>query len=127
MFLRAFDDTATRHNTAGRFRLMTYYTYENIKYVNVCLPGIFHCDRFNFIVPRRIRLLLAIGAAVVLFLIGLLIIMNILMIALTLSIIGLIISIYGIYLQVSHRAYCMYCLTTDIILLLTTLLIIINP
>ncbi|ADN50100.1 hypothetical protein [Vulcanisaeta distributa] len=107
--------------------LMTYYTYENIKYVNVCLPGIFHCDRFNFIVPRRIRLLLAIGAAVVLFLIGLLIIMNILMIALALSIIGLIIGVYGIYLQVSHRAYCMYCLTTDIILLLTTLLIIINP
>ncbi|WP_054853763.1 hypothetical protein [Vulcanisaeta distributa] len=108
--------------------LMTYYTYENIRYVNVCLPGVFHCDRFNFIVPRRIRLLLAVGgAAIVLFLIGLLIMMNMLMIALFLSMIDLLIGVYGIYLQVSHRAYCMYCLTTDIILLLTTLLIIINP
>ncbi len=106
--------------------LMTYYAYENIRYVNVCLPGIFHCDRFNFIVPRRIRLLLAVGAAVVLFLIGLLIIMSMLMIALFLSMMGLLIGVYGVYLQVSHRAYCMYCLTTDIILLLTTLLIIIN-
>ena len=107
--------------------LMIYYTYENFKYVNVCLPGIFHCERFNFIVPRRTRLLLAVGAAVVLFLIGLLMIMNVLMIALSLSIIGLVIGIYGIYLQVSHRAYCMYCITTDVILLLTALLIIINP
>ncbi|WP_243665728.1 hypothetical protein [Vulcanisaeta sp. JCM 16159] len=53
--------------------------------------------------------------------------MNILMIALLLSMIGLLIGVYGIYLQVNYRAYCMYCLTTDIILLLTTLLIIINP
>ncbi|BDR92313.1 hypothetical protein [Vulcanisaeta souniana] len=106
--------------------LMIYYTYENVKYVNVCLPGIFHCERFNFIVPRRIRLLLAVGAVVVLFLIGLSIIMGALMIALVLSIIGLLIGVYGVYLQVSHRAYCMYCLTTDVILFLTTILIIIN-
>ncbi|MGC8607710.1 MAG: hypothetical protein ACP5GZ_06090 [Vulcanisaeta sp.] len=107
--------------------LMIYYTYENVKYVNACLPGIFHCDRFNFIVPRRTRLLLSIGAVIALFLTGLLIIMNALMIALALSIIGLIIGVYGIYLQVSHNAYCMYCLTTDVILLLTALLLIINP
>ena len=107
--------------------LMIYYTYENYRYVNVCLPGIFHCERFNFIVPRKIRLALAVSAAVVLFLIGLLLIMNVLLVALALSIIGLAIGIYGIYLQVSHNAYCMYCLTTDAILLLTALLIMINP
>ena len=107
--------------------LMIYYTYENYRYVNVCLPGIFHCERFNFIVPRRIRLALAVGAAIVLFLIGLLLVMNALVIALALSIIGLAIGIYGIYLQVSHNAYCMYCLTTDVILLLTALMILINP
>ncbi len=106
---------------------MIYYTHENYKYVNACLLGIFHCERFNFIVPRRIRLLLAASAAVVLFLIGLLLIMDVLMTALALSIIGLLIGIYGIYLRVSHNSYCMYYLTTDAILLLTALLIIINP
>ena len=55
--------------------LMTYYACENYRYVNVCLPGVFHCERFNFIVPRRIRLVLAIGAAVVLAVLGILFIL----------------------------------------------------
>ncbi|WP_069806451.1 hypothetical protein [Vulcanisaeta thermophila] len=106
--------------------LMIYYTYENLKYVNVCLPGIFHCELFNFIVPRRIRLTLAVGAAVVLALLAVLIVMGFYYVALAISILGLAVGVYGIYLQVSHNAYCMYCLTTDAILLITAVLIFLN-
>jgi len=106
--------------------LMAYYTYENYKYVNVCLPGVFHCERFNFIVPRRIRLALSLGASIVLAIIGVLIIINLILIAAVLSIIGIIIGAYGIYLQVSHNAYCMYCLTTDAILIITAIMLIPN-
>nr|MCG2867646.1 hypothetical protein [Vulcanisaeta sp.] len=106
--------------------LMAYYTYENYRYVNVCLPGVFHCERFNFIVPRRIRLVLAIGAAVVLAVLGILFILNMYLPALIISLMGLVIGVYGIYLQVSHRAYCMYCLTTDIILLISALIAVLN-
>jgi len=106
--------------------LMAYYTYENYRYVNVCLPGVFHCERFNFIVPRRIRLVLAVGAAVVLAVLGVLFILNMYLPALIISLMGLIIGVYGIYLQVSHRAYCMYCLTTDIILLVSALIAVLN-
>ncbi|MFP3173314.1 MAG: hypothetical protein RXR44_02000 [Vulcanisaeta sp.] len=105
---------------------MAYYTYENYRYVNVCLPGVFHCERFNFIVPRRIRLVLAVGAAVVLAVLGVLFILNMYLPALIISLMGLIIGVYGIYLQVSHRAYCMYCLTTDIILLISALIAVLN-
>jgi len=106
--------------------LMAYYTYENYRYVNVCLPGVFHCERFNFIVPRRIRLVLAVGAAVVLAVLGVLFILNMYLPALIISLMGLIIGVYGIYLQVSHRAYCMYCLTTDAILLISALIAVLN-
>ncbi len=106
--------------------LMIYYTYQNMKHVNACLPGIFHCEIFNFIVPRRTRLAVAIGAATALAIMALLIVMNYAEPALALSIVGIAIGLYGLALQVKHGAYCMYCITTDAILFITAAIIVTN-
>ncbi|MFP3313703.1 MAG: hypothetical protein RXO28_04215 [Thermocladium sp.] len=102
--------------------LMAYYARQTMRRINACLPGVFHCEVFNFIVPRRTRLLLSIGASITLSLLAILIIMNYAALALVISIMGVGIGIYGIILQVKHGAYCMYCLTTDAILLITAIM-----
>lgn len=97
--------------------LMAYYLYENSRRVYACLPGVFNCELFSFLVPRRVRLLMALGAMVTLALIALLMALNLFIYVSILSLVGLIIGAWGIYLQVNKGAYCLYCLTTDAILL----------
>ncbi|ABW01341.1 hypothetical protein [Caldivirga maquilingensis] len=96
--------------------LMAYYTYENSRRINACLPGVFNCELFSFLVPRRIRLAMAVGAMVTLALMAFLILINLYLYVIVLSLIGLVIGMYGVYLQVRKGAYCLYCLTTDVIL-----------
>jgi len=98
--------------------LMAYYVYENSRRVNACLPGVFNCELFSFLVPRRIRLLMAIGAIVTLALMAFLIAINLYLYVAALSLVGLAIGAWGIYLQIKKGAYCLYCLTTDAILLI---------
>ncbi|MGC8597262.1 MAG: hypothetical protein ACP5NY_05010 [Thermocladium sp.] len=102
--------------------LMAYYARQTMRRINACLPGVFHCEVFNFIVPRRTRLLLSIGVAITLSLLAILIIMNYAALALIISVMGVGIGVYGIILQVRHGAYCMYCLTTDAILFITAIM-----
>lgn len=106
--------------------LMAYYTYENSRRINACLPGVFNCELFSFLVPRRIRLAMAVGAMVTLALMAFLIINQLYLYVTALSLIGLVIGMYGVYLQVRKNAYCLYCLTTDVILFIMFILSILK-
>ncbi|WP_291999808.1 hypothetical protein [Caldivirga sp.] len=106
--------------------LMAYYTYANSRRVNACLPGVFNCELFSFLVPRRVRLLMAVGAMVTLALMAALVLLNLYLYVMVLSVIGLVIGAYGLYLQVRKGAYCLYCLTTDAILVIMFILSILK-
>jgi len=101
--------------------LMIYYIYRTLRYPNVCMPGIFNCERYNFIVPRRVRLMFAVGALIALLLLAVFMLLDLAVPALVVSIPGLGVGLWGLSLQLRHRAFCMYCFTTTLILLATAI------
>jgi len=88
------------------------------KYLSLEGLGNIYVGYVSFLVPRRIRLLMAVGAMVTLALMAFLIAINLHLYVAALSLVGLVIGAWGIYLQIKKGAYCLYCLTTDAILLI---------
>jgi hypothetical protein len=105
--------------------LMIYYIYRTLRYPNACMPGIFNCERYNFIVPRGVRLMFATGALITLTLLSVLMALDLALPTLAISVLGLGIGLWGLALQLRHRAFCMYCFTTTLILLATAIAVVI--